>query len=120
MDDLITEEERDAELTTALHPTLGQTDPSSNSCPECGGDLTQKGECSKCKIYLCRHCGNIQDNDNSLSWGQTITVFFVFIAVNALWLLVSIVIAGGLGVIATSIMYHLAQTKCWKCGKRAF
>src|SRR6266571_110888 len=120
MDDFITEEERHAKLTAAARPSLGQADTSLNSCPKCGGDLTLKGECSKCKIYLCRHCGNIQDNDHSLTWGQTIPVFFIFIAVIALWLLVSVVLAGGLGVTASYIIYHFVQVKCGECGNRAF
>jgi hypothetical protein len=120
MDDQITEEEREAELSPERVPTLGEADPSANNCPKCGGDLTAKGECSKCKIYLCRFCGNIQPNDHSLTWPQTFGFFFVFIAVMALWLLVSIMLAGGLGVMASYFMYNMAQEKCSKCGKRAF
>lgn len=120
MDDQVTEEERETALAPKRFSSLGQGEPSATTCPECGGDLTAKGECSKCKIYLCRHCGNIQDNDHSLTWGQTFAFFFLFVACVALYLVVSILLAGVFGVALMFIVYHLAQEKCGKCGKRAF
>lgn len=120
MDEQVTEEEREAALTPKANPSMVQGDPSATTCPKCGGVLTAKGECARCKIYLCRHCGNIQDNDHSLSWGQTFAFFFIFVGCVALYLLVSIVLAGGFGVALMYVAYHLAQAKCSKCGKRAF
>ena len=59
-------------------------------------------------------------HDHSLSWSQTFAFFFVFVAVIVLWLVVSIVLAGGFGVIASYLVYYFAQEKCSKCGKHAF
>lgn len=120
MNDQITEKESEAKNASKALPSLGQVDPSQTSCPKCSGDLTTKGECSKCKIYVCRHCGNVQNDDNSLSWGQTIGAFFIFLAMMVFLFFISIVIMGLLGGIGSYLMYSLVQTKCCKCGKRAF